>query len=120
VQKGPYTVFKHPSGHELEKANRDNIEFNKGVAAGHLRTLAFNSANQLNCPSGNTKEFCSGWKSARQSTLQQLTARDNDNNTATSTGSIPTQRFALISSHLFIAQIPFFQLHDLIAKVSFE
>ncbi|MGB8934014.1 MAG: hypothetical protein WCC17_02770 [Candidatus Nitrosopolaris sp.] len=72
VQKGPCIVFKHPSGHELEKANKANIEFNKGVETGHLRTLTFNSTNQLNCPSGNTKEFCSGWKSATQFTLQQL------------------------------------------------
>jgi len=89
-------VFKHPSGHELEKANGANIEFNKDVEAGHLRTLSFNSTNQLNCPSGNTKEFCSGWKSATQFTLQQykagFTARGNyksshhDNNTATNAG----------------------------------
>jgi hypothetical protein len=71
VQKGPCVVFQHPSGHELEKANRANIEFNRGVEAGHLRTLTFNSTSQLNCPSGNTKEFCSGWKSATQFTLQQ-------------------------------------------------
>jgi hypothetical protein len=96
VQKGPCIVFKHPSGHELEKANRANIEFNKGVEAGHLRTLSFtakNSINQLNCPSGNSKEFCSGWKSATQLTLQKykagLTTRGNynsshhDNNTGT-------------------------------------
>ena len=94
VQEGPCIVFKHPSGHELEKANRANIEFNKGVDAGHLRTFTTkNSTNQLNCPSGNTKEFCSGWKSATQFTLQQykagLTDRENsksshhDNNTST-------------------------------------
>lgn len=90
VQKGPCIVFKHLSGHELEKANRANIEFNKGVEAGHLRTLTFtakNSTNQLNCPSANSKQFCSGWKSATQFTLQQLAARQNyksshhDNNT---------------------------------------
>ena len=69
IQKGPCIVFKHPSGHELERANRANIEFNKGVEAGHLRTLTFNSTSQLNCPSGNSKEFCSGWKSATQFTL---------------------------------------------------
>jgi hypothetical protein len=75
VQKGPCVVFKHPSGHELEKANRANIEFNKGVEAGHLRTLTFTAKNstiaknQLNCPSGE-KEFCSGWKSATQFTLE--------------------------------------------------
>jgi hypothetical protein len=96
VQKGPCIVFKHPSGHELEKANRANIEFNKGVEAGHLRTLTFNSTNQLDCPSGNSKEFCSGWKSATEFTLKQykagLTARGDykssyhDNNTATNTG----------------------------------
>jgi hypothetical protein len=80
VQKGPCVVFQHPSGHELEKANRANIEFNRGVEAGHLRTLTFNSTNQLNCPSGNTKEFCSGWKSATQFTLQQL---HNNNTTRT-------------------------------------
>jgi hypothetical protein len=95
VQKGPCIVFNHPSGHELEKTNRANIEFNKGVEAGHLRTLTFNSVDQLNCPSGNTKEFCSGWESATQFTLQQykagLTARENyksshhDNDTATNT-----------------------------------
>jgi hypothetical protein len=88
VQKGPCIVFKHPSGHELEKANKANIEFNKGVEAGHLRTLTFNSTNQLNCPNGNTKEFCSGWKSATQFTLQQLlTAKSShhDNNTSTDT-----------------------------------
>jgi hypothetical protein len=34
VQKGPCIVFKHPTGHELEKANKANIEFNKGVEAG--------------------------------------------------------------------------------------
>jgi hypothetical protein len=94
VQKGPCIVFKHPSGHELEKANRANIEFNKGVEAGQLRTLTFNSTNQLNCPSANTKEFCSGWKSATY--IQQykagLTIRGNyksshhDNNTATNAG----------------------------------
>jgi hypothetical protein len=96
VQKGPCIVFKHPTGHELEKANRANIEFNKGVEAGHLRTLTFNSTHQLDCPSGNSKEFCSGWKSATQFTLQQykagITARRNyksshhDNNTAINTG----------------------------------
>jgi hypothetical protein len=43
VQKGPCIVFKHPSGHELERANRANIEFNKGVEAGHQRTLTINS-----------------------------------------------------------------------------
>jgi len=36
VKKGPCIVFKHPSGHELEKADRANIEFNRGVEAGHL------------------------------------------------------------------------------------
>jgi hypothetical protein len=36
VQKGPCVVFKHPSGHELEKANKANIEFNKGVEAGSI------------------------------------------------------------------------------------
>ena len=95
VQKEPCIVFEHPSGHELEKANRANIEFNKGVEAGHLRTLTFNSTNQLKCPSDNTKEFCSGWKSATQFTLEQykarLTDRENhksshhDNNTSTDT-----------------------------------
>jgi hypothetical protein len=80
VEKGPCIVFKHPSGHELEKANKDNIQFNRGVEAGHMRTLTFNSTNQLNCPGGNTKEFCSGWKSATQFTLQQLTASHHDNN----------------------------------------
>jgi hypothetical protein len=69
VQKGPCVVFKHPIGHELEKANRANIEFNKRVEAGHLRTLTFTAKNQLNCPSGE-KEFCSGWKSAIQFTLE--------------------------------------------------
>ena len=64
VQKGPCIVFKHPSGQELEKANRANIEFNEGVEAGHLRNLTFNFTNQLNCPSGNSNEFCSGWKFA--------------------------------------------------------
>ncbi len=71
VEKGPCIVFKHPSGHELEKANRANIEFNKGVEAGHLRTVTFYSTNELKCPSGNSKEFCSGWKSATQFTLQR-------------------------------------------------
>ena len=77
VQKGPCVIFHHPSGHELEKVNRANIEFNKGVEAGHLRTLTFNSTSQLNCPSGNSKEFCSGWKSATQFTLEQLTAESS-------------------------------------------
>jgi hypothetical protein len=74
VQKGPCIVFKHSSGHELEKANRANIEFNKGVEAGNAMSLAFNSTNQLNCPSDNTKEFCSGWESATQFTLEQYKA----------------------------------------------
>jgi hypothetical protein len=56
VQKGPCVVFQHPSGHELEKANRANIEFNRGVEAGR-------TSNSTICPSGNSKEFCSGWKS---------------------------------------------------------
>jgi hypothetical protein len=93
VEKEPCIVFKHPSGHELEKANRANIEFNKGVEAGHLKTLTFNSTSQLNCPSGNSIEFCSGWKSATQFTFQQykagLTARassHHDNNTVTNAG----------------------------------
>ena len=91
----------HPSGHELEKANRANIEFKRGVEAGtgHLRTLTFNSTivkNQLNCPSGNSKEFYEGWKSATQFTLQQyrsgLTVIENyksshyDNDTVTNAG----------------------------------
>ena len=88
VQKGPCIVFKHPSGHESEKVNKANIEFNIGVEAGHLRTLTFtakNSTNQLNCPSGNTKEFCSGWKYATQFTLQQYKARLTDGDTSTDT-----------------------------------
>jgi hypothetical protein len=80
-RKGRALFSSIPPVRELEKANRANIEFNKGVEAGHLRTLTFNSTNQLNCPSGNSKEFCSGWKSATQFTLQQykpgLTARGN-------------------------------------------
>lgn len=63
VQKGPCVIFHHPSGHELEKVNRANIEFNKGVEAGHLRTLTFNSTitkNQLNCPGGNTRVLLGG------------------------------------------------------------
>jgi hypothetical protein len=70
-------VFRHPSGHELEKTNRANIEFNKGVEAGHMRTSTFNSTNQLNCPSGNTKEFCSGWKSATQFTRTAYTPQQS-------------------------------------------
>jgi hypothetical protein len=49
-------------------------------------TLAFNSTKQLNCPSDNNKEFCSGWKSATQFILQQLTASHHDNNTAPADG----------------------------------
>src|SRR5215831_1573428 len=52
LSRSKKVVFKHTSGHEL--ANRANIEFNKGEA-GHQRTLTFNSTNQLNCPSGNSK-----------------------------------------------------------------
>jgi hypothetical protein len=69
VQKGPCVVFQHPSGHELEKANRANIEFNRGVEAGHLK--------KSTCPSGNTKEFCAGWQSATQFTLQQYKSSHN-------------------------------------------
>jgi hypothetical protein len=75
VQKGPCVVFKHPSGHELEKADRANIEFNRGVEAGHLK--------KSTCPSGNSKEFCAGWQSATQFTLQQLMPRQHDNNNDT-------------------------------------
>jgi hypothetical protein len=32
-------AFEHPNGHELEKANRANIELNKGVEAEHLKPL---------------------------------------------------------------------------------
>jgi hypothetical protein len=41
VQKGPCIVFKHPSGHESEKVNKANIEFNVGVETGHLRTHVY-------------------------------------------------------------------------------
>jgi hypothetical protein len=82
-QKEPDMILCHPTGKALVAANNANIEFNKGGEAGHMRTLTFNSTNQLNCPSGNSKEFCSGWKSATQFTLEQLTARGShhDNNT---------------------------------------
>jgi xylose isomerase len=70
-------VASQIKGDDLEKANKLNIEFNRGIEAGHAMSLTFNSTNQfnsinqLNCPSGNSKEFCSGWKSATQFTLQQ-------------------------------------------------
>jgi hypothetical protein len=114
VQKGPCIVFKHLSCHELEKANRANIEFNKGVEAGHLRTLTFNS--QLNCPSGNTKEFCSGWKSITQFTLQQykagLTDGENyksshhDYNTSTDTVK-PEPEYKQVSVFCVPVRLPF-------------
>jgi hypothetical protein len=34
VQKGPCVIFHHPTAHELEKVNRANNEFNKGVEVG--------------------------------------------------------------------------------------
>jgi hypothetical protein len=96
-------IFKHPSGHELEKANRVNIEFNKGVEAGHAMSLAFNSTNQLNCPSGNAKEFCSGWKSATQFTLQQYkAARENYKSNHHDKSSVIAQTTTNPSSKSFV------------------
>jgi hypothetical protein len=39
---------------------------------------------------GNTKEFCSGWKSATQFTLQQLLTARRDNNTPTANNTTAT------------------------------
>ena len=44
VQKGPALFSSIAAFHELEKTNKANIEFNKGVEAGHLRTI-INSTN---------------------------------------------------------------------------
>jgi hypothetical protein len=75
----------------LEKVNRANIEFNKGVEAGHLRTLTLFQKILLLQKINSTAlaviaEFCSGWKSATQFTLQQLTASHHDNNAAPAEG----------------------------------
>ncbi|MGA9150850.1 MAG: hypothetical protein WBZ36_09740 [Candidatus Nitrosopolaris sp.] len=107
VQKGPCVVFKHLSGHELEKVNRATIEFNKGVEAGHLRTLLQKILllQKINStPLAVIPKSCSGWKSATQFTLQQLTARDhNDNNTTSCKGYYARQQ-RLTTHLLFVPQ----------------
>jgi hypothetical protein len=55
-------MLKHHSGKALQKVNQQNMEFYKGVDTGRAMSLAFNSTQDLKCPSGKTKEFCSGWK----------------------------------------------------------
>jgi hypothetical protein len=108
-----YANVRHAKFYHVHtQANRANIEFNKGVEAGHLRTLTFNSTNQLNCPSGNTKEFCSGWKSATQFTLQQLAVRQNyksshhDNNTSTDIVK-PEPEYKQVSVFCVPVRLPF-------------
>jgi hypothetical protein len=78
--------FTHPTGHKLEIANRANIEFDKGVEAGHQRTPTITSSSnvsQLNCPSNHSKtsQFCDGWDFSVQFARNQLLTRHPTANT---------------------------------------
>ncbi|MFY9873943.1 MAG: hypothetical protein WAK17_29920 [Candidatus Nitrosopolaris sp.] len=54
-------VLSHPSAHYVQKINKANVEHNKGVEAGRVRSLNFNSTSGLICPAGHSKSFCLGW-----------------------------------------------------------
>jgi len=50
-------ILCHVSEKELQKENKANLQYNRGVEAGHLRSLI--STEDLKCPSGHAKDFCS-------------------------------------------------------------
>jgi hypothetical protein len=60
--------------HDQTSQNKSNLEYNAGVQAGEKRSLNFNSTDDLKCPSGHTKDFCSGWATTAKYNIQQYQA----------------------------------------------
>ena len=56
--KAEHMILCHPVGKALATINIANIQFNAGQ-------MAAQNQNQTKCPTGHTKDFCSGWKSAK-------------------------------------------------------
>lgn len=64
-------ILTHPNTHEEQRINSENTQYDAGVQAGHAKSLNLNSTDELKCPSGHNKSFCSGWATTAKYNVQE-------------------------------------------------